>query len=133
MKVRYNENPQAWRNSVLFVLAPLIVLATLLHWRHVISREAWLVSIVALLSLGILVWARPTWFRGFYRASTWAGFWSSQLVARVLLAGLFMLMIVPAGVLMRLSGKDPLKLKRSQNPTTYWRPAKSGGSLDRLF
>jgi hypothetical protein len=133
MKVRYKEDPRAWRNSVLFILAPLVVLATLLHWRQIISREAWLVCIVALLLLGILAWARPTLFRSFYRASTWAGFWSSQLMARVLLAGLFILIIVPAGILMRLSGKDPLKLKRSQNPTTYWRPAKSGGSLDRLF
>jgi hypothetical protein len=133
MNIRYKEDPRAWRNSVLFSLAPLIVLTALLRWKHFISHEAWLGATIALLLLGILAWAKPAWFRGFYRASTWAGFWSSQAVARVLLALLFVAIIIPVGVLLRLAGKDPLKLRRSQSLATYWRPARSDSSLDRLF
>jgi hypothetical protein len=133
MNIRYKEDPRAWRNSVLFSLAPLIVLAALLHWRHFISREAWLGATLTLFLIGILACAKSAWFRGFYRASTWAGFWSSQAVARVLLGLLFVVIMVPVGFLLRLAGKDPLKLRRSQNATTYWRPARSDSSLDRLF
>lgn len=83
--------------------------------------------------VGIMAWFRPKWFRGYYRFSTWAGFWSSQAVARLVLVFLFWLVIAPAGILLRLLGKDPLALKRSADATTYWRPARQDGSLDRLF
>jgi len=133
MNIRYKEDPVAWRTNVLLSLAPLIVLTTLLLWRHAISRQVGFASIIVLLGLGTLACLRPEWFRAYYRASTWAGFWSSQWVARVLLACLFVSVFVPTGVLLRLFGKDPLKLKRQQNTSTYWRPARSSGSLDRLF
>jgi hypothetical protein len=133
MNIKYQEDPRSWRNSVLFLLAPLILLASVLYWRHFISRNVWLASTGMLLLPGVLAWARPHWFRGFYHASTWAGFWSSQAVARVLLALLFVVIIAPAGLVLRACGKDPLKLRRSQNATSYWRAARSDSPLDRLF
>jgi len=133
MNIRYKEEPGSWRNSVLFALVPLLVLAALLFWRHILSRHLWLAITLTLLLLGVLACVRPSLFRGFYHASTWAGFWSSQAVARVFLVLLFLVVIVPAGVVMRLLGKDPLKLKRSPNSTSYWRAAGSDSPLDRLF
>jgi hypothetical protein len=133
MNIRYKQDPRAWRNNVLLSLAPLIVLTALLLWRHLVSQQVGFALIIVLLVLGILASLRPGWFRAYYRASTWAGFWSSQWVARVLLACLFIFVFVPAGVLLRLFGKDPLKLKRLQNSSTYWRPARPSGSLDKLF
>jgi len=133
MNIRYKEDPRAWRKNVLLSLAPLIVLTALLLWRQLISRQLGFASIIVLLVLGILAFLRPGWFRAYYRVSTWAGFWSSQWVARVLLACLFIAVFVPAGVVLRLFGKDPLKLKRLQNTSTYWRPVRPSGSLDRLF
>jgi hypothetical protein len=133
MHVRYKEDSRAWRNNVLFSLAPLLIVVTLLHWRHFITRNVWLACVIALVLLMILACSKPGWFRGYYRVSTWAGFWSSQWVARLLLVCLFVAIITPAGVLLRLFGKDPLKLKRSPNTTSYWRPARSNGPLDRLF
>jgi hypothetical protein len=133
MNIRYKEDPRAWRNNVLLSLAPLLVLTALLLWRHLVSQHVGFASIILLIVLGILASLRPGWFRAYYRASTWAGFWSSQWVARVLLACLFIFVFFPAGVLLRLFGKDPLQLKRLQNSSTYWRPARPSGSLDRLF
>lgn len=133
MKPKYKQDPGAWRKSTLLSVLGVLIVSSLLCWRRVLPTGAWLVLVVVLAVVGILAWLRPQWFRGYYRFSTWAGFWSSQVVAWVMLALLFALVIAPAGIVLRLLGKDPLKLKRSAGVTSYWRPAPPGGSLDRLF
>lgn len=133
MKVNYKEDPLAWRKNVLFSVLGLLILISLLRWRHVVGVGTWNAALAGLIVIGAAAWVRPHWFRGHYRISTWAGFWSSQLVARLFLALLFVLIIVPAGLIIRLMGKDLLHLKPSREATSYWRPAKGGGSLDRLF
>jgi hypothetical protein len=133
MRVKYKEDPKAWRKSTLFTVVGLLLLSGLLRWRQVLTGEAWAGAVAVLLLLGLAVCLRPSLFRGYYRFSTWAGFWSSQWVARAVLVIIFALIIVPAGIITRLAGKDPLRLKRAPDAKSYWRPAKQGGSLDRLF
>ncbi len=133
MKAKYKEDPRAWRKSTLFTLLALVIVSSLLSWRHVLTVGIWACLLGVLACLGVLAWFRPQWFRGYYRLSTWAGFWSSQAVARIVLALLFALVITPVGMILRLVGKDPLGLKHSTSATTYWRTAKQNDSLDRLF
>jgi hypothetical protein len=133
VKIKYKENPGAWRTSTLLTLLGLALVSSLLRWRHVLPLNYWLSAMVVLGCAAVVVCIRPQWFRGYYRFSTWAGFWSSQAVARVLLALMFILIFVPAGLLLRLCGKDPLKLKRSSHSTSYWCSAKAISPLDRLF
>jgi hypothetical protein len=133
MNIKYKEDPGAWCKSTLLTVLALLVLSSLLRWRHVLTVRAWTVVLLVLACVAIAVWIRPRWFRSYYRFSTWSGFWSSQWVARGFLALIFILLILPAGVIMRLLGKDPLHLRRSTGMSSYWRPAKQHGSLDRLF
>lgn len=133
MRIRYKEDPGAWRKSTLLSALALAVLSCLLRWRHALTAGAWAGTLGVLVGVALTVCARPQWFRGYYRFSTWAGFWSSQGVARVALALLFVFVIVPAGIILRLLGKDALQLKRLGTAESYWKPAKQGGSLDRLF
>ena len=39
----------------------------------------------------------------------------------------------PLGCLLRLGGKDLLRLKRSRDARTYWHFSKDSGPMDRLF
>ena len=133
MRVKYKEDPKAWRKSTLFTVVGLLLLSGLLRWRQVLTGGAWAGAVAVLLLLGLAVCLRPSLFRRYYRFSTWAGFWSSQWVARAILVLIFGVIIVPAGIILRLLGKDPLRLKRVADATSYWKPAKQGGSLDRLF
>jgi hypothetical protein len=133
MKIKFKEDPRAWRQSTLLSALGLLILSSLLRWRHVLAPRTWTAVVAVLAALAIVVWVRPQWFRGYYRFSTWAGFWSSQCVARLALVLLFIVVIVPASLVLRLLGKDALHLKRLNGTATYWRPAKPGGSLDRLF
>ena len=133
MNVRYKEDPAAWRKSTLLTVLGVALVSTVLRWRHALAPSGWGAVLVVLACVAIAAWFQPRWFRGYYRFSTWAGIWSSQWVARGVLALLFALLITPAGVILRLLGKDPLQLKRSPKATSYWKPARQGGSLDRLF
>jgi hypothetical protein len=133
MKVKYKEDSRAWRKNTLLSVLALLVLSSVLCWRRVLPVELWRAVMALLIVVGITAWCRPGWFRGYYRFSTWAGFWSSQAVARLALALLFVLVMAPAGIILRLLGKDPLSLKRSPGATSYWRPARQEGPLDRLF
>ena len=54
------------------------------------------------------------------------------LLAKVvnhLMGSVFFLAIYPAGALMRLSGKDPLRLKLDRNAKSYWQARESSESV----
>jgi hypothetical protein len=133
MNVKYSQDPKVWRKSTLLTALALTILCTFLRWRHFLPTGVWGAALASMVCVATLAWFRPQYFQIYYRFSTWAGFWSSQWVARVALAAIFVGIIAPAGIVLRLLGKDPLRLKRSGQTTSYWRPAKQGGSLDRLF
>ena len=133
MKVKYKEDPRAWRKSTLLTMLGVALLSCLLRWRRVLPVQAWLGLLCILTIVAVICWARPTWFRGYYRFSTWAGFWSSQAVARVFLAVLFFLALTPAGLITRMLGKDPLRLRRARQTSSYWTASKPTSPLDRQF
>ena len=133
MNVKYSDDPKAWRKSTLLSVLALLVVNALLWWRHVLSPTTARGALLALIAVGIVSWIRPQLFHGYYRFSTWAGYWSSQWVARVILTIIFALLIVPLAIIRRAMGKDSLQLKRSPDAKSYWRPVRSGGTLDRQF
>lgn len=133
MKVRLKEDPGEWRKSTLLTLLGLAVLSSILRWRHVLGNNPWRVGLLVLAVITVAAWLQPRWFRGFYRISTRVGFWLSQVLARAVLAVIFIVLITPLGLLFRISGKDALRLKRPAGSDSYWQPAKKCGPLDRMF
>jgi len=49
------------------------------------------------------------------------------------LALFFLFIIIPLGLVLRLMGKDPLRLRRPRQTATYWNQARESNPLDRLF
>src|SRR5215472_8213008 len=133
MNVKYSDDPKAWRKSTLLSVLALLILDALSWWRHVLSPVTARGLLVVLFAFGLASWIRPRIFHGYYRFSTWAGYWSSQWVARVVLTLIFALLIVPLAIVQRALGKDSLQLKRSSDVKSYWKPVRSGGTLDRQF
>ena len=133
MKLRFKEDPREWRKSALLTLLGLAILSTLLRWRHVLPANGWYAILAVLAVVALAALLQPRWFRGFYRLSLQLGFYLSQFLGRSVLALLFVFVVTPLGLLLRLVGKEPLQLKRPQNAKTYWHEAKDCGPLDRLF
>jgi hypothetical protein len=133
MRVRLKEDPKEWRKSTLLTVLALTILSSILCWRGVLSVQGWraMLFVLALASLTSLFF--PRWFRGYYRVSTRFGFWLSLMLARIVLTGLFFIVITPLALIFRLSGKDALHLKRSSDVGTYWTSSKPTSPLDRLF
>ncbi len=133
MPLRLKEDPKEWRRVTLLTALGLALLSSLLRWRQVLSPVPWVVVLGALSVVAIGAWLWPRVFRGFYRVSTRLGFWMSQVLARVILTLVFVLVLTPLALLLRASGKDLLRLKRSPDARTYWSTARENSPFDRLF
>jgi multisubunit Na+/H+ antiporter MnhG subunit len=133
MKLNLKDEPKEWRKSALLAALGLVILSSLLRWRHVLTDKTWL----ALLSLfGVMavcaLW-QPRWFRGYHRFSMKLGFAVSRFLGRVLLVLFFFFILTPVGLILRLMGKDALQLKPRREAQSCWQTAKDYGPLDRLF
>jgi hypothetical protein len=133
MRLTLKEDPKAWRKQALLTAVGISMISLILLWRHVLSSKVCGGILAVSVPAAICALARPRWFRGYYRLSMRLGFYFSQFVGYVVLAVLFVLVVTPLGFIMRLAGKDPLQMKRPQDTSTYWKPGKEFGPLDRLF
>jgi|SRR5665213_1836207 len=133
MRLHFKEDPKEWRKAVWFGMIGPTVIIGILRWRGVVS-VAVLVAALALIALAALcAWLRPRWFRGYYRFTTRLGFYTFQILGKIVLAAFFILILTPFGCILRLLGKDFLQLKSPRDKQTFWQTAKQDGSLDNMF
>lgn len=102
---------------------------------HGTAVRWWAVGIALLLVL--LAFAAPQrlsplnhlWFR--------LGVALGRVVSPVVMAVVYYAVVVPIGLIMRARGKDPLRLRREPQATTYWigrePPGPPRGSMSRQF
>jgi hypothetical protein len=114
--------------------AACAILAAFLLWKQ---RPAWpiLGGLAALLVLaGLLtpVLLRPierVWMK-FARALGW-------VMTRVILGLVFVVMFTPAGLILRLLGKDPMELRFDRSASSYWHARtdndRSPERMERMF
>jgi hypothetical protein len=133
MRLKLKEEPKEWWKftAVMALAAGLVV--CLFFRRGVLGRDALAGVGLALLSILIAAAIQPRWFRGFYRAGMTASFHLGQAMGKALLTVCFLIVVTPLGVLLRLTGKDLLGLKRNSQRTSYWMRPRRPGPLDRQF
>jgi hypothetical protein len=127
MQPKPKESPKEWLKFTA-VMALLISVLSFMVFRRAFA----VVLGIAIITL-IVCTLRPRLFRGFYRAGMTISFYVGQVMGGVLLTLFFIVVVTPIGLLLRLTGKDLLQLKRPSGTTTYWRPAKSSNPFDRMF
>jgi len=133
MKPRLKDDPREWRKFTGASLAALWLLTGLLGYRGRLPAQAVpVLGVFSAVVIGILV-LRPRWLRAFYRPAMTAGFYVGQAVGRVLLALVFVVVVVPLGLILRAAGKDLLGLRRHPGAATYWQPARAPSPFDRQF
>jgi Saxitoxin biosynthesis operon protein SxtJ len=72
------------------------------------------------LCLIVLALVRAQSLSGLNRAWTKLGLLLFKVVNPVVLALIYLVTIVPIGLIMRACGHDPLRLKRDPSASTYW-------------
>ena len=69
----------------------------------------------------------PRTLNGLNRLWLRLGLLLNRVVSPVALGIVFLLTVVPIGLLLRLFGKDPLRLKRDPSAASYWLPREPPG------
>ena len=133
MKLRLKEDPGEWVKFIVLNAGVIGALLTLLWWRHLLPGH-WLArGLEGLLLVVLLCLIQPRWFRGVYRFGMRASHRLGQFTSAVLLTVFFLVVLTPLGWVLRLAGKDLLRLKRDPQATTYWHKARPPNPLERLF
>jgi len=133
MKLRLKEDPREWRKFGLGSALVLAVVVGLLCWRGTLPKPVAVILLAGLALAAVLALARPAWFRGPYRLGMRVSHGLGRIVAPVLLGLIFFVVVMPMGLLLRLLGKDLLRLRRDPSDTTYWQPAPESRDLTRMF
>jgi hypothetical protein len=133
MKLKLKEEPKEWRKAAWMSALGLALMSSLLRWRRVLPATAWALLLCLLAALAVAAALRPRWFRGYYRFSTKLGFGFSRMAGYAVLAFLFFIVITPLGLVLRMLGQDPLRLRRPTGAESYWAEVRGQSSLDRLF
>lgn len=133
MKARYQEDRAAWRKFAIgFAVGPLAI-AGLLWWRQVIGPRGFGWTAAVLVAVVAVLFAVPRWNRAFYRVGLRIGTAIGGVMGPVILTILFFALLTPLGLLLRLLGKDLLRLKRDPAVTSYWQPPRKGGGFEKMF
>jgi hypothetical protein len=84
------------------------------------SPRWWALALGLLFALAAV--SRPDALAGLNRLWMRLGLLLGRVVSPMALGVLFFFVVTPTGLLMRLTGKDPLLLKRDAGAASYWRP-----------
>lgn len=87
-------------------------------WRGGLERGAWELG----LAVGLLAVAgfAPGMLAPLNRTWAWIGRGLSHVVTPLLILVLFYGVVTPVGLAMRAVGKDPLRLRRNRQSSSYW-------------
>jgi len=112
------------RRFALFALpAFCLLLAAIAGWRFGSATFATVFIAAGAMSIVLSLFA-PGLMRGLLLAWLWVTFPVGWLVAHLVLAVIYFLLITPIGLVMRIVGRDPLRKKFDREADSYWMPRK---------
>ncbi len=100
------------------------------------GQPRWIALAIAAV-FGVLGLVAPRLLAPANRAWMALGRLLNHIVSPLVMGLLFTIVVVPTSLLLRLSGKDPLRLKLDKSATSYWQmrtpPGPAPGSLKQQF
>ncbi len=113
---------RALRSFGLVVGGVFVGIAAVIAWRSG-GATPWAAGVGGLgASLMLLGLAVPGWLRPVYRVWMGLAVVLGFVMTRVLLTLVFVLLVVPIGLGLRLAGKDLLRLRLDPEAASYWLP-----------
>jgi len=103
-------------------------------WR---GGAAWPLYLALAAAFLAVAWLSPRVLAPLNRLWSKLGLLLGRIVSPVVLSLLFFLVVTPVGLLMRLTGKDPLRLRTDSGADSYWivrdPPGPAGDSMSEQF
>jgi hypothetical protein len=100
------------------VVAGFFIILGAYNWWH--QGRWWPASIAIAAAFLAIALLRPNVLAPLNRMWTKLGLLMAMVVSPILLGLLFLVVVTPVGLLMRLSGKDPLRLRDRSGAGSYW-------------
>jgi hypothetical protein len=115
--------------ALIFLVIPGLIGAYTLFWKGSSSGYVW-IGAGAVLCLARVI---PSLFRGIYHFWVGLSVIMGFFVSRILLTIIFFLVIMPLGLIMRVTGRDPMDRKWDPDAASYWikREQESDTSMER--
>jgi hypothetical protein len=85
------------------------------------------------LVLAVLGFALPRALRPIWIVLMVVNYPIGWVVTHVIMALIFYLVVTPVGVIMRLTGRDPMERAFDRSAKTYWKPRRTDPSSTRYF
>lgn len=133
MQLKLKEDPREWQKFAWLCCGIILGGLSLLRWRGTVAIPMFVASVVTLALLALVIWIQPRWFRSFYRAAMTISFHVGQIMGKVLLTLVYLGIVTPLGLALRLSGKKLLPLERRADQKSYWKKARPAGKLEQQF
>ena len=131
--LRLKEKPSEWIQFTAVMGLGANILVWLLAGQGVLPPAVLIATVLLALLAIATAFARPRWFRGFYRGGMTFSYHIGQTFGKLLLILFFFLLLTPMALLLRLLGKDLLHIKPCPGETSCWHTAKSSREFDRMF
>jgi hypothetical protein len=109
--------PGSDRTFGLVMAAALAVLSLVNGWHH---GRLWPWMLLVAVLLAAAGWLKPSWLHPLNRAWMMLGLVLHKIVNPIVMGLLFYGTILPTGLVMRMRGRDLLRLKREPASETYW-------------
>jgi hypothetical protein len=133
MRLKLKEDPREWQKHLLVMVIIVEVICVVCFLRGKVSATSfraaqWVLAFM----LGALL-AKPRWFRQTYRVWATANYFIGKMVGRVVLTLFYFIILTPLGLMLRLAGRDLLKLRRLPPGESYWQKCPPSSNFDRMF
>ncbi|MFH0959544.1 MAG: SxtJ family membrane protein [Pseudomonadota bacterium] len=102
--------------ALIFLIFSALVGSYLLYWKESSNGYVWIGIGTALFVMRLV----PPLFRFIYRAWITFAIILGYFVSRIILTLIFIFVMTPTGLLMRLFAKDPMERQMNTNQKTYW-------------
>jgi hypothetical protein len=112
------ENAPASDRSLGVALAVGLALIAVYPVLSGVSPRWW--ALVAAAVAGAIAWLRPTFYRLPNRLWFKLGILLAALISPLAIGIVYLITIVPTGLVMQLLKKDPLRLRFDRSASTYW-------------
>jgi len=131
--LRLKENPVEWIKFTAVIGLAVNVVCWLLWIRHRIPLPVPIATTTIAIAMLLTAMARPRWFRGFYRGGMTVSFHVGQVIGKIMLTLMFFLIVTPMGLLLRVTGKDILKIRKGSEGESWWQHSSNSRDFDRMF
>lgn len=108
-----------------FVFAAVFLIIAAFPLLHAGAPRWWSVGVAA--AFGLVAIVKPVLLAGANKLWMKFGLLLAKIVSPIALGILFYIVFMPIGLLMRVSGKDPLRLKFDPAAKSYWIPREPPG------